>query len=107
MILWITLILLFTFGGCKMEQENTSIEKIAAHVKKHLSLSEKEIDIREIPIPTVPKDYSIYYVEKKESHGNVYYYYVLAENEMFSSADADAFERLLKKEDFLKSRSLD
>ncbi|HSP07498.1 MAG TPA: hypothetical protein VLR94_09995 [Acidobacteriota bacterium] len=89
-----------------MEHEDTSMKSIAEHINKHVSLPEDQLDIRLIPMAALPEKYAVYYVEKKQSHGNVYYHCVLADGEIYSSAETDGFERLLKKMDYLANRSL-
>ena len=107
MLVWIILISLCAFaGGCKMEHENISMKKLTDHLKKHASLPEDELDIRAIPVAVLPKKYAVYYAEKKQSHGNVFYHCVLVNDDIYSSAEKDGFERLLKKENFLASKSL-
>ncbi|MCI0417232.1 hypothetical protein L0222_31050 [bacterium] len=89
-----------------MSSTTKSTQAIIDHAKKHLSVSADKIAVDDIPIEALPPYMEVYYVEKEGSYGNIYFHYVVINGELFSSADKDSFERLLKKERYLEKKSL-
>ncbi|MCI0412049.1 hypothetical protein L0222_04510 [bacterium] len=89
-----------------MNSQDSTTKKVLQHLTSSLSISEQELFVEESPIPLLPERYSIFYAEKKGSHGHIYEYCILLENEFFSSAESDSFARLLKMENFLHKRNL-
>ena len=92
--------------GINMATATDYTRAILDHAKKHLSLSEEQLTVKETPIPALPPEMQVYYVEKKGGYGNVYYHYVVLNEELFCSADSDGFERLLRKERYLEKKNL-
>jgi hypothetical protein len=93
-------------GEFNMSMTANSVQPIIDHAKKHLGLSEKDIVIMETPISQLPDHLDVYYVEKKKSHGNLYFHYVISGGDLFCSEEKDSFERLLKKERYLEQKNL-
>lgn len=89
-----------------MSSTTKSTQAILDDAKKHLSVSEDKIHVEEIPVENLPSNMEVYYVEKEGSYGNVYFHYVVVDGELFSSADKEAFEKLLKKERYLEKKHL-
>lgn len=92
--------------GINMATATDYTQAILDHAKKYLSLSEENLAVKETPISALPPEMQVYYLEKKGSYGNVYYHYVVLNEELFCSADGDGFERLLRKERYLENKNL-
>jgi hypothetical protein len=81
-------------------------QTIIDHAKKQLSIPENEILGEETSIQALPDHLKVFYVEEKGSYGNNFIRYVISNSDMFSSAEKDSFDRLLKKEHYLEKRNL-
>ena len=89
-----------------MSSATKSTQAIIDDAKKHLNVAADKIFVEEIQIETLPKNMEVYYVEKEGSYGNIYFHYVVDSGELFSSANEDSFDKLLKKEDYLSKKNL-
>jgi hypothetical protein len=89
-----------------MSSATKSTQAIIDDAKKHLQVPADKIVVEEIPVETLPSNMEVYYVEKEGSYGNIYFHYVVDNGELFSSAEKDSFEKLLKKEQYLTKKNL-
>lgn len=79
-------------------------EAILDHAKKHLSVTDQDLTIQEIPISALPDRLEVFYVEEKGSYGNDFYQYLASGGDIYSSIEENSLERLLRKEDYLKKK---
>ena len=89
-----------------MSSTTKSTQAIIDDAKKHLQVSADKIVVEEIPVEALPSNMEVYYVEKEGSYGNIYYHYVVVDGQLFSSAEKDSFDKLLKKEQYLTKKHL-
>jgi hypothetical protein len=98
------IILCILLGGCDMSSATKSTQAIIDDAKKHLKTDKVFVD--EVQIEILPKNMEVYYVEKEGSYGNIYYHCVVDNGELFTSANEDSFDKLLKKEQYLSNKNL-
>jgi hypothetical protein len=99
-------ILCILLGGCDMSSATKSTQAIIDDAKKHFQVPADKIFVEDIQVETLPKNMEVYYAEKDGSHGNIYLNYVVDNGELFSSANEDSFDKLLKKEQYLTKKHL-
>lgn len=87
-----------------MSSATKSTQAIVDDAKKHLKAD--KVFVEEVQIENLPKNMEVYYVEKEGSHGNIYSHYVVDSGELFTSANEDSFDKLLKKEEYLSKKHL-
>lgn len=105
------------FGGCsQMEQVvdsktttvgNSVEQTILSHVEQNYSLKPSEVSIKRVTPENLPSSVSQFYVEKKSSYGNIYYNYLVQNDQLYTSGNSNDFGRFLKDNDFLNKTTTD
>ena len=83
-----------------------TMKTILDHLKDNFSLSENDVVIKKLTPENLPNGVEQYYVEKKGSYGNIYYNYLVFNNQLFCSEKEDDFGRFLQSYGFLQKKDI-
>lgn len=90
--------------GTAVNQTNDAQSIILEHAKKNFSLAPAEIELTEASSEGLPPGVKQYYLEKKGSHGNVSYNYLMFNKNVYSSGVDGDLQRFLKDYGFLQKQ---
>ncbi|MEP6924184.1 MAG: hypothetical protein ABI954_06950, partial [Pyrinomonadaceae bacterium] len=86
--------------------DNQTEQTILNHVKQNFSLAADEVSIKKIEAENLPNGVAQYYVEKKSSYGNIFYNYLIYNNQLYCSGVEKDFGKFLQDTNFLAAKNL-
>lgn len=114
-ILLLCLLLFVYDGGCKMAEnsQNTTAavgdgvrELIIKDIESSYSLKSTDIDLKELKTNNIPQGSRVFYAEKKNSYGNIFYNYIFFNSKIYSSGREGDFGKFLADINFLQEKKL-
>ncbi len=82
-------------------------QQILEHAQKNFSMLADEIAVSEIKLDDLPSETRQFYVEKKNTSGNIRYNYLYRNSNLYCSGISEDFGRFLRDYNFLSEKNLD